>query len=132
MTDLRTHTVLILSGLTMVIHSAFVFAELKDPTRPPDYLLVKPVSVPGTGVQAGGTAPASGFVLMSTMISGARRAAVINGELVRKGDKLGDMKVVDIEPYKVLLKGADKKIILTLIKDEDLIRKSINEKARVK
>src|SRR3990172_4296758 len=130
MTDLRTHMVLVLFGLTMVIRP--VFAELKDPTRPPDYLLVKPGTVPAAGIQAGGAASASGFVLMSTMISGARRAAVINGELVRKGDKLGDMKVVDIEPYKVLLKGADKKIILTLIKDEDLIRKSINEKARVK
>jgi len=127
MTDPKAHTVLVLSGLMILASPSF--ADLHDPTRPPEFLLNESGSASTSGKKTE-SASATGFVLMSTMISDKRTAAVINGEVVSKGDKVGDMNVVDIKPYKVLLKGASGRMILTLINDENLTRKPVNEKAR--
>ena len=130
MTDLKTYGTLILFGLTMFVCPSF--ADLRDPTRPPEFLMDKSDTASSSGKETGGAVAISGLVLTSTMISPSRRAAVINGEVVNKGDKVGNMTVVDIKPFKVLLKGASERLILTLIRDEDLIRKPVNDKAQVK
>lgn len=67
---------------------------LPDPTRPPALLLAP----------AQGAAPA-GPVLQSVIISGRDRRALINGRMVRPGDKVGDAVVVRIREGAVVLRS---------------------------
>lgn len=67
---------------------------LQDPTRPS--------TATGAVVGAGAVA-SSGPVLQSVLISSGRRVAVISGQTVRTGDKVGDARVVKITETEVLL-----------------------------
>jgi hypothetical protein len=46
-------------------------------------------------------------VVMSILYSAARRLAVVDGRIVRPGERVGDATVVAIEPKAVVLEGAD-------------------------
>lgn len=70
---------------------------LQDPTRPPAAL-----SMPQGSAAA--LAP-SGPQLQSVQISAGRRSAIISGQRVRLGDKVGDARVVRINENEVVLKG---------------------------
>lgn len=72
--------------------------HVPDPTRPPALL------------GEGGAAPmaASGPVLQSVLIAPQRKVAVISGETVRVGDRLGDARVTKIaEGEVVLVRGGE-------------------------
>ena len=75
---------------------------LADPTRPPDF------TAPGTA-----TAP-SGPRLHSVLISPGRRLAVVDGETVAVGGKVGDATVVQISETEVVLKRGDETERLTM------------------
>ena len=70
---------------------------LVDPTRPPPGFAVGDPEVTG---DAGG-----GLVLQSVMISPAGRAAIINGEMVKLGQKFGDAVLIRVAENEVVLKG---------------------------
>lgn len=72
---------------------------LHDPTRPPAQFL-DPAST------AEGGAPANSG-LQTIMISKRRRVAMINGELVKAGDKVGEAVVERIGDSEVILKQSD-------------------------
>jgi MSHA biogenesis protein MshK len=65
--------------------------DLRDPTRPPS----------AEAAEEGGT-PAS-IRLQSVLISGRRKIAVINGETVSLGGKVGDATLVGVEATDVTL-----------------------------
>jgi MSHA biogenesis protein MshK len=67
---------------------------LTDPTRPPAALL--PEAAPASD--------ASGPALQSILISPTRKLAIINGQTVRPGDKVGDARVVRITENEVVLR----------------------------
>ncbi len=69
---------------------------LPDPTRPPDAVL------PGAGGEAG-QAPSG----LQTIIrrQGAKPAAVINGQYVELGGKVGDAHLVEVGESSVILQG---------------------------
>ncbi len=70
---------------------------LRDPTRPP--ATFEPVPE-GTV-----SAPASGPVLQSVLISSGRRVAIISGQTVSLGEKFGEARVVKITESEVLLRS---------------------------
>lgn len=72
---------------------------LHDPTRPPAQFF-DPASAAENGLS-----PNSG--LQTIMISGKRRAAMINGELVKAGDKVGEAIVERIADGEVVLRQSD-------------------------
>jgi MSHA biogenesis protein MshK len=75
----------------------FARAEiLADPTRPPN-------AAPATAGRAGAGAT-GGSVLQSTFISGGRRFAIISGQTVVIGDRLGDAQIVRISESEVALR----------------------------
>lgn len=77
----------------MLLASAAAVAEnLVDPTRPPAAI--------------GGVAnvPAAELVLQSVLVSPGRVSAIINGQTVKLGDKLGEAKVVKIGESEVVLR----------------------------
>ncbi len=69
---------------------------LPDPTRPPAGALA-----PGGAEAAGPPRP----VLQSVIISGRNRSALINGRMVRAGDKVGDAVLVRIGESAVVLRS---------------------------
>lgn len=90
------------------------YAEaLNDPTRPP-----AEISTPAaSGVQA---AVAEVNRLQSIIISSTRRAAIINGQTVELGEKLGDVRLVEVSASGVVLEGAQGRQVLALFPGVDL------------
>lgn len=77
---------------------------LVDPTRPP-----MSVDRPGAVEEA---PPAS--QLQSILISGRRRLAVINGNTVALGDRIGEARVVRITETEVVLKTGEETEVLKM------------------
>lgn len=69
--------------------------NLPDPTRPPAALYAAPGSL--------SSAPQSGPVLQSVFISAAKKTAIINGQELKVGDKLGEARVARIAESEVVL-----------------------------
>jgi MSHA biogenesis protein MshK len=82
---------------------------LPDPTRP----------APGMEVGAGAVASgvASGPRLQMIKISPARRSAIIDGQEVTLGSRVGEMRVVKISEGEVVLKGKSETETLKLFSD---------------
>ena len=78
--------------------SAPLVQALSDPTRPPDF--------------SGATAKKVKFHLNSTLISSARKIAIVNGQAVAKGDTVDGAKVLLIEKDLVKLEKAGQLIEL--------------------
>lgn len=77
---------------------ALAVAQLADPTRPPT-----PLNVP---VDASVPAEAANAGLQSVILrKGGRPAALINGEIVELGGKVGEMKLVKVTEDAVVLLG---------------------------
>ena len=85
----------LLAGL---IGAGPVLAQVPDPTRPAGILLT-----PEAG--AGAAAPVESGVQTVILRPGGKSAAVINGQYVVVGDKLGDKRVLKITESEVVLKG---------------------------
>ena len=90
-----------LAALPLSIAQAQV---LVDPTRPPTS-----VARPGAVEEA---PPAS--QLQSILISNRRRLAVINGNTVALGDKIGEARVVKITETEVVLKTGEETEVLKM------------------
>lgn len=78
--------------------------ELPDPTRPPS-AIARPASAIGdvVGMTADGE-PADTLRLQSVIVSSGRKLAVINGKIVRQGEKVGDAVVAKITESGVTLR----------------------------
>jgi MSHA biogenesis protein MshK len=84
---------------------AAAFAQvMNDPTRPP--------SVHGIADSEAGTG--GGPVLQSVMISPELKAAIINGAMVKLGQKYGDAVLVRVAENEVVLKSGDESQVLKL------------------
>lgn len=68
---------------------------LRDPTRPPNFAMPRASEEP---LQAD-------LVLQTVLVSPDRRNAVVNGRLVRVGDSVLGMRVVEIRESAVVLEG---------------------------
>jgi MSHA biogenesis protein MshK len=101
-----------------IVCPALALESLPDPTRPPNELF-------STGVLAGKTKDhAQTSVhedLQSIIISPRHRAAVINGERVELGEKVGDATLVEVRETSVVLQGASGKRIVNLFPGVQLL-----------
>lgn len=80
---------------------------LGDPMRPP--------ATPGPSpAQAAGEAAPAAARLQSVLISPGRRVAVIDGRVVRLGERIGDATLVAISESQVVLQRADARETLKL------------------
>ena len=78
---------------------ALAAMDLPDPTRPPS-MLQTPVAQTGEPSSAAGVPH-----LDSILISPSRRVAVIEGQVVREGDRIAGAQILSIRPYSVRLRG---------------------------
>ena len=70
--------------------------DLADPTRPPSMNAAQP---------GGGEPVSSDPMLQSVLISPTRREAIIGGQVVTVGTRVGDAQVVQILEYSVVLRN---------------------------
>lgn len=88
---------LILLGLGFAL-VGMAQAQLPDPTRPPANLV--------TSAGAPEAAPPAAQALQSVILrKGGKPAALINGELVELGGKVGEARLVKIREDRVVLRG---------------------------
>lgn len=78
-----------------------------DPTRPPS---------PAAGVP-GGEKSAQSRTLQSVLIAPGRSVAVVDGEMVRVGSRLGDAEVLKIDESGVVLRSSGRTETLRLLPD---------------
>lgn len=91
-------------GIVLALMPAVALAQaMSDPTRPPT----------GYAEADAGTA-ASGLVLQSVMISPTLKAVIINGEMVKLGEKFGSARLVKITESEVVLKDGEESQVLKL------------------
>lgn len=104
---------LLLGILVMTAVTARGIEFLPDPTKPAIDLSVSS-NAGGAGL-AGAVSAASGVEaqqtlvkqgLQSVIISPQRKAAVINGQMVELGDKVGDARLIEVRETSVILQGA--------------------------
>lgn len=100
---MRRLSTLILSGLLLCLSSVSATqAEWNDPTRPDN--LRDTVGHTGSPV----------FRVSAIFASNAKQVAVLNGRLVREGDRLGRATVTHIDENRVTLSVDEKTMIATL------------------
>ena len=78
---------------------------IRDPTRPP-------AGFGTAGEPAAAQAPTGGPVLQSVMLSPTRRAAIISGQLVSRGETYGDAVLLEVaEDHVVLSRGGSVQVL---------------------
>ncbi len=81
--------------------------EINDPTRLPASMLssgdeVAPAPLPG---------------LQSILIAPHHRSAIINGKLVKAGDKVGEERLIEVRERSVILNGPKGRRVITLFSE---------------
>ena len=96
----------IAASIAFTCFSALAVAQaIRDPMRPPAGFAA-PVE-PSTA-----EAPAGGPVLQSVMLSPTRRAAIISGQVVARGDNYGDAVLAEVaEDHVILRRGASYQVL---------------------
>ncbi len=92
--------------------------ELLDPTLPPASI-AEPVA------EFGKSELNQSVGLQSILISRQRRAAIIDGETVELGGRLGEAKLIEVNEGNVVLKTAQGWQVLTLFPDVNMIQKRV-------
>lgn len=89
-----------LALLLCALARAAMAQELLDPTMPP--------------ADPGSAAKAAASELRSIIISPTRRAAIIGGQTLELGAKLGDVRLIEVNTGSVVLEGVQGRRVLTL------------------
>ena len=98
-------------------------ANLPDPTRPS----------PAAGASRGHASAVDKLAslrLESTLVSGDRRLAIINGKILGIGDLIYGASIKIITPYLVILERQGRIVTLKLVKDKLTRRRGLQEAAR--
>lgn len=100
------HGLLLLAGL---VATATAHAQVPDPTRPAGALMPE--------VAGGAASPVESGVQTVILRPGGKSVAVINGQHVAVGGKLGDKRVVKITESEVVLKGESGREVIKVTPD---------------
>lgn len=101
--------------LLLLLFPLVAIAEtLPDPTRPPGDLFVS----------AGRAAEKEPSGLQSVIIAPGRRAAIINGQTVELGDKIGDERLIEVDEHSVVLRGKQGRQVLTMFPEVKMKKKT--------
>lgn len=89
----------------LIVSTSALSQEMTDPTRPPGGLAAGELEAAGES---------GGLVLQSVMISPAGRAAIINGAVVKLGQKYGEAVLTRVAENEVVLKSGDTTQVLKM------------------
>ena len=105
--------------LLSVAISPLSAAGLPDPTRPPAFITGTVVKITASK----GTSASSSKGLKSTIISGSRRAAIIDGVTVELWAKHGNAQLIEVNEGSVVLLAGKKRRVLTLFPNVKITQK---------
>ena len=109
----------ILTGIALIVLVNTAQAQFHDPMQPPAYALRKmeqerrkqnPAPIKAVGEKV----TRSPWVLSSILFSPQRQSAIINDQLVKRGDLVGGAKIIKVSKDRVRLKQKGKIIELKL------------------
>jgi hypothetical protein len=106
----------LIAALLLIPVAVFAQRITVDPTRPPAGF--------GTGAGDAERDTGGGIRLQSVMISPTQRSAIINGVLVRLGEKYGDAVLVGVAENGVVLKSGSVHQVLRLHPDVEMRARS--------
>jgi len=113
---------MIMRSLFISFISLYTFAsyaaDLPDPPRPPAMFA-------GSSSSGRGSAENRSSGLQTTIISGTRRAAIIDGKTVELWAKHGSAQLIEVNEGSVVLKGRQTRRILTLFPGVRLTQREI-------
>jgi hypothetical protein len=91
------------------------YAELPDPTRPATYIVenIEPVYFEEVDVKE-----KINWKLTAIRISSEDRTAIVNGKLVRVGDKIRSAIITEINQLSVIINHEDRKLIVRLFNNQ--------------
>ncbi len=89
--------------------------ELADPTRPPSSISA-PVAEPGVEIADRAAS------LQSVIISKNRRAAIIDGQTIELGGKMGEVRLLEVNAGNVVIKTNRGREVLMLFPDVSITR----------
>ena len=110
-------------GIAELAMAQDALANLPDPTRPS-------AAADAGRRHANPENQISHLRLESTIISGHRRLAIINGKVLAIGDRIHGARIKDITAYKVVLELKGRLVSLTLVEDNFTRRRDMKEAAR--
>lgn len=96
-------------GITLCVLALPALAQIQDPTRPADTPLASGLSI--------GANTAQGLQVIVKRPGQGRSTALISGQTVHVGSKIGEQRVVRITANEVTLQGDNGREILRLIPD---------------
>ncbi|HXU92166.1 MAG TPA: hypothetical protein VFP33_00770 [Gallionella sp.] len=102
--------------LALALPACALAEDLPDPTRPPAAIMAP--SAAGTGAEEGASTG-----LQSVIISGHRRAAIIDGQTVELGGKHGDARLIEVNEGSVVLQGPQGRQVLKLFPSVRMVSK---------
>jgi hypothetical protein len=111
-----------------------IAADFNDPMRPPPYALNKfrleklQLNKPQNQSKKIKQQKQSPWVLSSILFSRQRQHAIINNQLVKKGETIKGAKLIRLKPGSVRLLVNGKVIDLSLRKQLKTVKKSLSEK----
>lgn len=91
-------------------------AYASDPTRPPAWMQQAPSVVPAVSQ--------ANFNLQQVLVRDDQRLAVINGELLREGQRISGAQVIEIKAAEVVLKTSQKRFVVSLLNNTRVIRET--------
>ena len=103
-----TAVVASMAVLALTANLSLAEADLRDPTRPPEFK--------GTRAEVQPSEQRD-FRLSAILVAKGRRVAVINGIPVRAGDRVVDTEVESILRDRVILQTSEGELVLKLIPD---------------
>lgn len=98
------------SLLSLTGMAAVAWAQVPDPTKPP----ASETAPAAAGVSPGATAPTATGVQAVFIRATGKSGAVIDGQYVEVGGKIGDKRVVKISESEVVLLGAGGREVIRL------------------
>lgn len=122
---IRAGKLLLLAACGLAAQLASAEEIFRDPTRPPSSLYAPTLNATEEWVET-----QAGSILQSIRKSNGRYTAVINGETVIVGSKIGDARVVKIRETEVILKTADSLQTLKLFPDVEKRPTAIEKRIR--
>ena len=90
----------------LMLSASSLSYSFNDPTQPPDF---KPKKVEEKNIRSSSEAPAkksNNYYVRMITIAPSERSAIVNGKRVKKGDSIGNGKVIDILSNEVKIKTA--------------------------
>ncbi|MBE0597166.1 MAG: general secretion pathway protein GspB [Desulfuromonadales bacterium] len=112
---------LVILLLSLLLIAVPVAGELQDPTRPPAASRPQLSPLPGDSPT---------WTLNATLVSPARRVAVINGQAVGEGEMIGGARLIRVAPETAILRQGGNEFTLRLAAAGKSFNKTILEEKK--